>query len=90
MSHLDQPAQYVIKVNGRVDEGLADRFGPLRIDTDAGGAEDAVGVVTTLSGLAADQAALVGLIRHLHGLGIVLLSVQRITAHQTEEGEGAE
>ena len=32
---------------------------------------------TTLSGDVADQAALVGLVRHLHGLGIVLLSVEQ-------------
>jgi hypothetical protein len=39
-------------------------------------------LTTTLSGIVTDQAGLLGLIRHLHGLGIVLLSVERIARQQ--------
>jgi hypothetical protein len=34
--------------------------------------------VTTFSHIVMDQAGLVGLIRHLHGLGVVLLSVREV------------
>ncbi len=68
---------YVIKIAGCVDKGLVDWFGPVTL---ARAVEDGEQVVTTLSCVVADQAALVGLIRHLHGLGIELLSVQRVAA----------
>jgi hypothetical protein len=75
MSHLDQHAQYVIKIEGCVDGTLVDWFGPVDI---ASVLEDGDRTVSTLSGIVTDQAGLVGLIRHLHGLGIVLLSVERV------------
>lgn len=73
MSHLDERTGYRIKVEGTVDASLIDWFGPIQI-TSAGGD----GRITTIWALDLDQAALVGLIRHLHGLGIVLLSIERI------------
>jgi hypothetical protein len=75
MSHLDQHAPYVITVEGHVDETLVDRFGPVNI---ASVVEDGDRIVSTLSGIVTDQAGVVGLIRHLHGLGIVLLSIERV------------
>ncbi len=78
MAGLDQPAEYVVRVHGRIDGSLADWLGPVDVaSADAGG--DAG--ITTLSGIVTDQAGIVGLIRHLHGLGIVLLSVERAVAH---------
>jgi hypothetical protein len=73
MSHLDEHTGYKIKVEGRVDTSLVDWFGPMQILS-----ADGDGQITILSALEMDQAALVGLIRHLHGLGIVLLSIERI------------
>jgi hypothetical protein len=73
MSHLDEHTGYKIKVEGRVDASLVDWFGPMQIFS-----ADGDGQITILSTLDMDQAALVGLIRHLHGLGIVLLSIERI------------
>ena len=74
MPHLDQKGRYIIKIEGGVDATLVDWFGPIEITSVvADGAE----VVTTLSGIIADQAGLVGLLRHLHNLGIVLLAVER-------------
>ncbi len=75
MSILDEPVHYTIKVQGEVDERLVNWFGPVEIACQT---ETGAQAVTTLSGLVADQAALVGLIRHLHGLGIVLLSMERV------------
>lgn len=79
MAHLDQRADYVIKIEGCVDGNLADWFGPLHI---ASAVADDGRIVTTLSGVVTDQAGLVGLIRHLHGMGIVLLSFERVASRQ--------
>ena len=77
MPRLDERAAYVIRIQGYGEENLVDWFGPVNVVTavDEGGP-----VVTTLSGIVTDQAGLMGLLRHLHGLGIVLLSVARIQA----------
>ncbi|HHY55848.1 MAG TPA: hypothetical protein GYA08_10465 [Chloroflexi bacterium] len=80
MSQLDHAVSYTICVEGNVDAALVNWFGPVQISQqrcDDGGA------LTTLRGEVPDQAALVGLVRHLHGLGIVLLSLVRM-----EDGEG--
>ena len=74
MTHLEQMTHYTIRVQGSVDESLTDWFGPMQIERSADGSGQPT---TTLSGDVADQAALVGLVRHLHGLGIVLLSVEQ-------------
>ena len=74
MSHLDERTRYTITVEGTVDPSLADWCGPLTIAAAQGPDE---GMVTTLSEITADQAGLVGIIRRLHGLGIVLLTVER-------------
>jgi hypothetical protein len=76
MSHLDENAGYKIKVEGSVDASLVDWFGPMQIVHTEGDEWN-----TTLSACNMDQAALVGLIRHLHGLGIVLLSIERIVTN---------
>ncbi len=75
MPHLDQKAQYVIKTAGCIDAPLVDWFGPIEIGSVV---ETSGEAITTLSGIVADQAGLVGLIRHLHGLGLVLLSIERV------------
>lgn len=79
MSHLDERTRYTITVEGTVDPSLADWCGPLTITTTQapGG-----GAITTMSGITTDQAGLVGIIRHLHGLGIVLLTVERCALPQ--------
>ncbi len=74
MPHLDQPVHYEIRVDGHIDHSIIDRFGPMQlIDT-----VDVLGECTTaLTGIVTDQAGIMGLIRHLHNLGIVLLSIER-------------
>lgn len=74
MSHLDETAHYTIRIEGAVDAAQATWFGPVEITHAAGPGGQ---LVTTLAGAVADQAALVGLVRYLHGLGLVLLSVER-------------
>jgi hypothetical protein len=60
-----------IEVRGQVDESDLNAMSPLqmtvvRVDTTA-----------TLFRIGADQSGLIGLMRHLHGRGLVLLSVSR-------------
>jgi|GEM_PF-1716470 len=76
MSHLVQPAAYIIVIQGRIDCAPLEWSGPVTI---ASAVADDDQAITTLSGIVTDQAGLIGLIRHLHGLGIVLLSVTRHT-----------
>ena len=76
MAYLDQQTHYTITIEGSIDPSLADWCGPLTITT----AQGADGTQTTqLTGILADQAGIVGLIRHLHGLGVVLLCIERCT-----------
>lgn len=74
MAHLDQAADYEIRVDGYVDRSVVDWFGPMQIEDEGNGAD---GSTTALTHIVTDQAGIVGLIRHLHGLGIVLLSIER-------------
>jgi len=74
MSHLDQPSHYTILIEGSADPSLVDWCGPVTITTKQ--AHDGA-TITRLAGIAVDQAGIVGIIRHLHGLGVVLLCVKR-------------
>lgn len=61
---------YLIQLRGQVDEDEINAMSPLqmmvtRVDT-----------VSTLLAVNTDQSGLIGLMRHLHGLGFVFLSVK--------------
>lgn len=66
----DQPAAYRIQVQGRLSPRWAGWFEGLVATDD--GAE-----VTTLTGVVADQAALLGVLGRLYTLGLPLLLVER-------------
>lgn len=70
---LSSQNRYEIKVHGQLDDSLLNWFGEAKaqIETLADDNE-----ITTISNVLMDQAGLVGLIRRLHGHGIVLVSVQ--------------
>jgi len=59
---------YDIRIKGHLDESWSAWLDDLVITHEADG-------VTRLSGPVADQAALLGLLRRLHDLGLTLLSV---------------
>ena len=62
---------YHIQVRGQVEENIFNATSPLQImvvQTDA---------AVTLFTVSADQSGLIGLIRHLHRQGFVILSVHR-------------
>ena len=72
---LNSQNRYEIKVYGQVDESWLGWFGNAKVcvETLAGNEQ-----VTTFFDVVMDQAALVGLIRRLHGRGIVLISIRQM------------
>lgn len=70
---LSSQNRYEIKVHGQLDDSLLGWFGEARVRVETLPEDNQV---TTLSNVLMDQASLVGLIRRLHGHGIVIVSVQ--------------
>lgn len=70
---LNSQNRYKIKIHGQPDDAWLGWFGGAEGHAESL-ADDTQ--VTTFSNVVMDQAGLVGLIRRLHGLGIVLLSIQ--------------
>ena len=68
---------YQIKLQGHLGPQWAAWFADFTVTVEEHG-------VTVLTGPIADQAALYGLLRKVHNLGMPLLSVTRITADATE------
>jgi hypothetical protein len=78
MSHsisLNSKNNYEIKVCGQLDDSWLGWIGEAKAHTET--LEDN-SQVTMLSNVVMDQAGLVGLIRRLHGLGIVLISIRQV------------
>ena len=72
---LNSQNKYEIKVYGQLSDswlvGFGDGKSPVEMVVDDSQA-------TTLSNVVMDQAGLVGLIRRVHGLGIVLISIRQM------------
>ncbi len=70
--NLNSQNKYEIKVCGQPDDAWLGSLGEMQIHTQTlpDGCQ-----VTVLSDVDMDQAGLVGLVRRLHGMGIVLISV---------------
>ena len=62
---------YHLKLRGQVDEHDLNAISPLQVTVERAGAAGTWLAVHT------DQSGLIGLMRHLHGRGLVLLSVLR-------------
>lgn len=60
---------YKIRMQGKVEEEDINPTSPMRLTLEQ------VGETSTSVTLLTDQSGLIGLIRHLHGLGLVLLSI---------------
>lgn len=69
---LNSQNRYEIKVHGQLNDSWLDWFGEAKAHTEILADNNQV---TTLTDIIMDQAGLVGLIRRLHGLGIVLISI---------------
>lgn len=79
------PTTYEIKVHGQLDESWSEWFHGLTLtcrQTETGL------VVTTLSGVVADQAALRGILTSIWDLNLTLLSVQRLETHHGRRHKG--
>ena len=84
LQFMHEPALYQIQVQGRLPDRWHEMFSNLRAQIEGEGPQ----VVTTLTGYLSNQAALNGLLQALYGLGLTLLSVQRIeTVRPTESNQ---
>jgi heme-degrading monooxygenase HmoA len=72
---LNSQNQYEIKIYGQPDDSWLGWFGEAKAFTETLPDDN---YVTTLSDVLMDQAGLVGLIRRLHGHGIVLVSIRQV------------
>ncbi len=74
--HIDKPGYYHICVNGYLDKSWSSCLSGLSITCTniLDGSKS-----TELSGLLADQAALIGVLNTLYNLGFTLLKVERLT-----------
>lgn len=66
---------YKIQIHGQVKEEDINRSSPLQFKIEQEGEDNTFIAVRT------DQSGLVGLIRHLHGLGLVLVSMSSTVEH---------
>ena len=74
---MHEPCIYRIKVRGQVAESDLNAMSPWQITMIQADADDEHPNAATLFTIHADQSGLIGLMRHLHGQGLVLLSVSR-------------
>jgi hypothetical protein len=72
---LNSQNQYEIKLYGQLDDSWLLWFGDTKAPVDIV-VDDCQ--VTTISKIIMDQAGLVGLIRRMHGHGILLLSIRQV------------
>jgi hypothetical protein len=72
---LNSQNKYEIKIHGQADESWQGWLGEAKFYSETL-TDD--GQVTTVSNVVMDQAGLVGLIRRLHGLGIILISIRQV------------
>lgn len=70
------PVNYEIKVEGRLETRWSEHLGGFEIAYAAG--------TTTLVGAVKDQAALFGLLNRVRDLNLVLVSVRRLDAQETD------
>lgn len=69
---MNDVCTYLIQLRGKIDEAEINTLSPLQVTM--AGADDAMTMLT----VCADQAGLIGLMRHLHGLGFVFQAVTRV------------
>lgn len=75
---LNSQNRYAIKVYGQPDDSWLSWFGAATAHTEILADKSQV---TTFTNVVMDQAGLVGLIRRLHGRGIVLLSIWIVASY---------
>ena len=79
ISKRRQPVGYKLRVDGHLDVRWSAWFGGLILNHESDG-------TTSLTGFVPDQAALHGLLRKIHDLGITLISVEAMEASDGRTG----
>ena len=80
--NMFDPAVFSIRIEGKLGESWSEYFGAQSISVDL----DETGLcTTTLISEPVDQAALVGMINMLNGLGLPMVSVECLSAHEEHE-----
>ena len=74
----NQPYVYEIRIEGLLTEHWSDWFGGLAVQNHADGE-------TTLRGVFPDQAALFGVLTRIHGLNLMIISVNRLAPQKTQK-----
>ncbi len=69
---MENLSTYFIRVRGQVEEEDINAASPLHLTVKQ--VEDVIALITVQT----DQSGMIGLIRHLHGLGLLILSVNMI------------
>ena len=72
---LNSQNRYEIKILGQLDDSWLNWFGNAKVQVETLADNEQL---TTFSDVVMDQAGLVGLIRRLHGHGIVLISIRQV------------
>ena len=72
---LNSQNNYEIKIHGQLDDSWLTWFGEANVHSEVSVNENQV---TTFCNVVMDQAGLVGLVRRLHGFGIVIISIRQI------------
>ncbi len=80
---LDQPVNYQIQVQGRLDESWSSWFDDLTITTSG----ESGFAITTLTGLVRDQVALHSLLIRIRDLGLPLLLVRCLDVPNSDNGQ---
>ena len=76
-----QPTVYQITVSGRLEPDWSEYLGGLAIMTKEYGEQ----IITTLYGELIDQAALMGVLNNLYGLGFLILTVEHQSVTNKEK-----
>jgi hypothetical protein len=87
--NMFDPAVFGIRIEGRLGESWSDYFGAQSISVEV---DEAGLCTTTLVSEPVDQAALIGMINRLNGLGLPLVSVECLPApveHEPSEPDDA-
>lgn len=88
VENFDRPSVYRIRVRGRLDGMWRDYVANMEIAVREGGPGQPT--ATELTGFMPDQAALMGVLAHLHARGIAIIDVARLEAERGEVRSKAE
>lgn len=88
---VDQPAKYILQLQGRLERDLADWFqGDVTVSYEPDHSKSGFPGVSTVVGTLTDQAGLHGLLNLIRDLGITIFYVDCLDARAGSQKPGAE